>query len=253
MRYIVWSIQNNAALPLPSMQELSYKIAPYIERAGDEVAKYLPSPRTLNVHFPYEFTPYHSKARYIYVARDPRDTCVSFYHMTRESLGGSGYLNATFSEYFELFITGNIPYGDYFDHLLAWYKHRDTNVLFLTYEEMLLDTKKAVLQVARFISDSEHDYEKLLTANDCLLLDRITENTTFDNMKDMPVVIKNAAETSCGDALLDAGVRVNFFRKGKAGDWINYFNKDQVRRLHERMMKKVTGTGIERLWSFSES
>lgn len=184
MRYIVWSIQNLGAVPMPSMQELSYKIAPYLERAGGEVADTLPSPRTLNVHFPYQFTPYHKDARYVYVARNPRDTCVSYYHMTRESLGGSSYMDATFDEYFELFVTGNVPYGDYFDHVLAWYERRyDSNVLFLTFEDMLTDPASAVLRVARFISDQKHDYEKLLMENDCSALRRVIENTTFDNMK----------------------------------------------------------------------
>lgn len=184
MRYVVWSIQNAGASPLPSMQELSYKIAPYLERAGSSMAKRLPSPRTLNIHFPYEFTPYHDQARYVYVARNPRDTCVSYYHMTKESLGGSAYTDATFDEYFELFLTGHIPYGDYFEHLLTWYKHRgDSNVLFLTFEDMLRDTAGVILQVARFISDAEHDYAQSLMENECSVLHRIIENTSFANMK----------------------------------------------------------------------
>lgn len=66
----------------------------------------------------------------------------------------------------------------------------------------------------------------------------------------MPVVIKNAASTSCGDALLDAGVRVNFFRKGTVGDWRNYFREAQVERLDARIMQKVGGTGLDRLWTY---
>lgn len=251
MRYIIWSIQNLGESPLPSMEQLSYKIAPFLERAGSEAAERLPSPRTLNVHFPYEYTPYNAGAKYVYVARNPRDTCVSYYHFTREGMGGSSYVDASFDEYFELFANGEVPYGDYFDHVLTWYERRfDENVLFLTYEDMLADPANAVLRVARFISDDFIDYEKILRENDNALLKRVVENTTFRNMKDMPVVIRSATSSSCGDASLDTGVRVNFFRKGVVGDWMNHFNAEQVRRLDERMHEKVGGTGIEHLWQF---
>lgn len=231
------------------MEELSYKIAPYLERAGSDVASRLPSPRTLNVHFPYEYTPFHTDAKYIYVARNPRDTCVSYYHFTRESIGGSGYTEATFDEYFELFLNGHIPYGDYFDHIRRWHENkRNGNVLFLTYEDMLQDPGNAILQVARFISDSDHDYEQVLTSDNNSILDKVIENTTFKNMKDMPVVIRSATSTSCGDASLDTGVRVNFFRKGVVGDWMNHFSSDQVYRLDKKMSEKWTGTGLDKLW-----
>lgn len=69
-------------------------------------------------------------------------------------------------------------------------------------------------------------------------------------MQDMPVVIKNASTASCGDAMLDAGVRVNFFRKGVVGDWTNYFSDEQLARLDARVMEKFGGTGLEHLWTY---
>ncbi|KAI1295434.1 Phosphofurin acidic cluster sorting protein 1 [Halotydeus destructor] len=249
MRYIVWSIQNLGSRPLPSMHELSYNIAPFLERAGSGVANGLPSPRTLNVHFPHRFVAQNSTAKYIYVARDPRDTCVSYYHFARECLGGSGYVDATFDEFFELFITGNIPYGDYFDHLLQWWQRRnDPNVLFLTYEDMLQLPVDAVLRVADFISGDQKPYLALLTADQFKIARQIVDNTRFDNMKKMPVVIKSV--TTCGDPALDTGVKVNFFRKGEAGDWVNYFSDKQLSQLRDAMMAKVAGTGLEHLWTF---
>ena len=251
MRYIVWSIQNLGDGNLPSMEQLSYKIAPYLERAGSEVADRLPSPRTLNVHTPFEFTPRHPKARYIYVARNPRDTCVSYYHFIKDGVGGTGCLDITFDEFFENFLKGEVPYGDYFDHVNKWWDRReDPNVLFLTYEHLMEAPQEEIIRVASFLSDGEKDYASLLMANDGQILKKIVESTSFKRMKEMPVVIKSASSFSCGDPLLDAGVRVNFFRKGVVGDWVNYFSQDQIQRLEQAMYQKFTGRDIQNLWEF---
>lgn len=245
----VWSIQNDAALPLPSMDDLSYNIAPYLERAGSQVADQLPSPRTLSVHTTFGLTPAHPKSRYIYVARNARDACVSYYHFCRDSVGGKEYKGASFDEFFEEFVRGDVPYGDYFDHVKDWWQHRnDPNVYFTTYEAMQSDPRKAVLDVARFISDEKNDFASRLLQDDEKILNGIVKNTSFTHMKkSIPVVIKRATDDSCGDSLLDAGVKVDFFRKGIVGDWVNYFSEHQVSRLNERQAGKFSGSGIEGL------
>lgn len=252
MRYIVWSIQNQGGTPLPSMDALSYDIAPYLERAGSKVADTLASPRTLNVHTTWQLTAKHEEAKYIYVARDPRDACVSYYHFVKDGIGGKEWMkDGDFNQFFEEFVNGDIPYGDYFDHVRHfWNERKRGNVLFLTYEDMKKDARKCIMDVARFISDDENDYEKILTENDNEVLEKVVLNTSFANMKkEIPVVIKRATTDSCGDKLLDEGVKVDFFRKGVIGDFVNYFSSDQITRLRERMMERVSGTGIEHLWN----
>lgn len=235
------------------MDELSYNIAPYLERSGTKVTETLPSPRTLNVHTTWELTAKHLDAKYIYVARDPRDMCVSYYHFVKDGIGGKEWIDdGTFDQFFQEVINGDIPYGDYFDHVKGFWKHRkDSNVLFLTYEGMQENPRQCILDVARFISDDKNDYYQMLS-QEPEILDKILRNTSFANMKkEIPVVIKRATNDSCGDQLLDQGVKVDFFRKGIVGDWINYFSPAQVITLQDKMMEKVAGTGIENLWNFS--
>ena len=48
-----------------------------------------------------------------------------------------------------------MAYGDYFDHVLSWWAHRnDENVLFLKYEDMKKDLTAIVTQFAEFIGRS---------------------------------------------------------------------------------------------------
>ena len=161
----------------------------------------------------------------------------------------------SFPQFFEEFIRGEVPYGDFFDHVKDWWVQRfDSNVFFTTYEELQDNPREVVLQVARFISDKENDYVKLLMQDDEKILNSVLVNTSFSEMKSkIPVVIKRATDASCGDSLLDTGVKVDFFRKGIVGDWINYLNEDQIRRLDERTIEKVSGSGLEDLWTYGSS
>lgn len=52
-----------------------------------------------------------------------------------------------------MFEQGKVDFGDYFDHLLSWYAHRNNpNVLFVTYEELKKDTAGWILKLADFFS-----------------------------------------------------------------------------------------------------
>ena len=70
---------------------------------------------------------------------------------------------------------GEVDFGDYFDHVLSWWAHKDDdNVLFLKYEDMKKDLPSAVDKIAKFIGQ---DISKEL-------VDEIAHKTTFANMKD---------------------------------------------------------------------
>jgi hypothetical protein len=71
---------------------------PHLEEVGKdfvrEQATIAGGYRLIKTHFPYGMTPMNSKAKYIFVARNPKDCVVSFYHHTGEScLKSSLWLN----------------------------------------------------------------------------------------------------------------------------------------------------------------
>lgn len=195
--------------------------------------------------------PYHPEARYIYVARDPRDVAVSYYYMTKEVLGGLDYKDVSFEDYFQSFITGNVPYGDYFDHLKGWIDRIPSdNILFITYEAMRNDPKAAVLSVAYFISDQHHDYVEELLANGGELLEKIVTNTSFNSLKKLPVIIKKATDKKQFNPSLEEGVKLNFFRRGVVGDWKNHFNETQILALNQKIARNLKGSRASSIWKF---
>lgn len=228
-QYIVYLIAHRGA-PLSATDSMGEHI-PHLEEVGARAISRMSSPRYLKTHLPFGMTPYNERARYLYIARNPFDCAVSFYHHTRGFIKHYDFAEGRFEDFFECFLAGEVDFGDYFDNLLSWHAHaEDGNVLFLTYESMSADPRAAVTRIGRFMGADHISDESLLGA--------VLQHSRFENMStdqqrwssrrpdDMPA----------------------FVRKGIVGDWANYFVPSQVARLLEKLDHCCRGTGIEALW-----
>ncbi|XP_071484119.1 sulfotransferase 1A1-like [Diadema antillarum] len=196
----------------------------------------MPSPRMMKTHSPNTFLPLEIKSddpkvKVIYVARNPKDAAVSYYHFCRFIEFLPTY--ESWDVFFEEFLAGRAPQGSWFENVLPWWKRRNhPNVLFLTYEGMKKDHRGAVEKVARFMGKSLTDD----------VIDRIVEASTFSSMKKSSkanpdsVVVISDEEKKKGSS---------FMRKGAIGDWKNYFTEDQNRRFDELYAKEMAGSGLE--------
>ncbi|KAL1472159.1 hypothetical protein MTO96_039497, partial [Rhipicephalus appendiculatus] len=120
----------------------------------------------LTTHLPLKVLKLVDNAKYVYVARNPYDCAVSYYHFLK-GLTPKTVTDVSFESFLKLFLSGKVIYGDYFDHLLPWYERRnDANVLFITYEQLKADTKAQVLKIADFLGE---DHGAALREDDALL------------------------------------------------------------------------------------
>ena len=195
------------------------------------------SPRAFKSHFPYEMMPCGlpntTPGKYICVVRNPKDVVVSFYH---HYLLDPQFPHYEWDEFFELFMKGDVVFGDYFDHVLSWWAHKDDdNVLFLKYEDMKRDLPTAVAQIAKFINQ---DISKEL-------VEEIAHRTTFANMK------KDSSANYEEFRPFFKPTGTDFLRKGEVGDWKNYFTPEQAARLDAVYDKKLKGTGIDLEFHYS--
>jgi hypothetical protein len=229
VQYILYLLLHEG-VPLPAGDQIGNSV-PHLEEVGGEFAKALSAPRAIKTHFTFESMPAHAEARYITVARNPFDCAVSFYHHTRGFEHHYRFSSGTFDDFFECFLAGEVDWGDYFDSLTSWFAHReDQNVLFLTYEGMKLDSRKAVVQIASFLDFPSAQDEAKLT--------EIDRHSSFDEMRQN---LERWSSRRPDDMPA-------FIRKGIVGDWRNYFSADQAHRLVEKFERRATTAGFGNLW-----
>lgn len=106
----------------------------------------------------------------IYVMREPKDLCVSYYFYLK--MGHKFEID--FEDFCELFMNDALPLGSVFHHYLDfWNKRHEPNYLILRYEEMLAEPRKTVKKIASHLNKSLNDED----------IDAICEFVAFKNMK----------------------------------------------------------------------
>uniref|UniRef100_A0A3B4YPD7 Sulfotransferase n=1 Tax=Seriola lalandi dorsalis TaxID=1841481 RepID=A0A3B4YPD7_SERLL len=122
----------------------------------------------------YDMSPLTSNSlpTMLVIFRNPKDTLVSFYHFSNNN----PVLPVQSWEYFySHFLSGDVPWGSYFDHALAWEKRiDDPNVMIVTYEELKQDLSEGVRQISSFFGFSLTEAQ----------VHQIAEGSTFTAMKE---------------------------------------------------------------------
>ena len=153
---------------------------------------------------------------------------MSYFHMHQSSKMMNEF-TGSWDDFFQVVKGGQLLYGNWFDHTIGWWALRDLpNVITFTYEGMLKDTKGSVKRLAAFLGKSFTEE----------VIDNIVHHVSFDEMKKNPLT--NFSTSSAANIKV-----VPFMRKGKAGDWKNYFSKEQNEYVDNLMKERIEGTGIE--------
>ncbi|KAK7901811.1 hypothetical protein WMY93_018580 [Mugilogobius chulae] len=190
----------------------------------------LNSPRLVKTHLPVQFMPksfWEKNCKIVYVARNPKDVMVSYYHFEQMALYHPE--RGDWSSYFQRFLQGKVVYGSWFDHVTNWWKKKETysNLHFVFYEDLVKDTKREIDRLCSFLGLFHSSEEK----------DTIAAKVQFDIMKTNPSV--NFTTVSSFDSTHD------FIRKGKVGNWKNYFTVAQNEEFDKDFEKKMKNTTLE--------
>ncbi|XP_077535460.1 amine sulfotransferase-like [Haemaphysalis longicornis] len=201
------------------------------------------SMRTYITHLPLCRETVNKEAKYIYVARNPWDVCVSYYHMVN-NVNIWRFQDGTFDEFVDAFIEGDFGQGSYFDHVAAGYALRhEPNVFFLTYENLKKDTRGTVLRLAGFLGKN---YFRALDENE-ELLQNILKWSTPDFMRSVVVIdfdkkedetwkeLFSAHSLSCKEGHEGDKAKYALVRKAKVGGWKEYFTPDHLARLEKKI------------------
>ncbi|XP_033014023.1 sulfotransferase 2B1-like [Lacerta agilis] len=203
--------------------------APWIE-LGDhlQVALKNPSPRILNTHLPFQLFPksfLHSKAKVVYTLRNPRDAMVSSYHFIKgfKELKDPG----TVEEFMERFLSGEIDFGSWFDHVKGWVQMKErANIFFITYEELQQDLRGSVQKICHFLGKELNSQQ----------IESVVENASFQKMKDN----KMSSSSTTPENIFDH-TKATLMRKGISGDWKNLLTVAQSERFDRVYWENMCG------------
>ncbi|KAH6919869.1 hypothetical protein HPB50_029143 [Hyalomma asiaticum] len=265
LQFLVFGIWNRGS---PSRDFADFvERSPYLEWMGIKSVLEMRRPGAIKTHLPFEKNPYSPQAKYIYVARNPFDCCASYYmHMKNMPL--SRPESASFDAFFDAFLKGKVLYGDYFDHLLTWYDHRnDPNVLFITYEDVKTDPGTSTIRIAEFVDQvfaRELQEDPVLLAN---VLNTATANsmsaTCHQGMQSIlsdelamtvgraPITPGEFYKNVFAEALEIAEVS-DFTRKPICGKWKELFKPEHIHKMKEWIAEKTVGSEVLSIWANSE-
>ncbi|XP_061288520.1 sulfotransferase 1C4 isoform X2 [Bos javanicus] len=207
-------------------------------KAGLKQANAMASPRMLKTHLPFHLLPpsfLEENCKMIYVARNPKDNMVSYYHFHRmnRNLPAPG----TWEEYFESFLAGKVCWGSWYDHVKGWWQAKDQyRILYLFYEDMKENPKHEIQKLAEFIGKSLDDK----------VLDKIVDHTSFSVMKQNPMANYTSIPNEYMNQLISP-----FMRKGVIGDWKNHFTVAQNERFDDDYRKNMADTTLTLHFRFS--
>ncbi|KAH9370245.1 sulfotransferase ssu-1-like [Haemaphysalis longicornis] len=233
-----------------------HKRAPYPELIGIRYLNEAQPPRFLKTHFPYEHQLKNPKAKFIYLTRNPLDTCVSFYYYVR-SAAVYEFEDGSFDDFVQAFVMGEVERGDYCDHLLSWYPHRnEPNMFFVTYEQLKGDFRNTVLSLAGFIGP---EYRRMLEEDETVYRN-VVEKSSVSFMKKLCQVDEAVLEKLTDEErpFLDAAERFykgnvkvgesSVVRKGVVGDWKAHFSQHQLDLVRDWIERKRAAGVIREIW-----
>lgn len=211
--------------------------------------------RFLKSHLPFDGMPIYDDVRYIHVARDGRDACLSYHnHITRfreetlraldaigvaDELLGRAYprISKDPRTYFNIWMSEGVagasdglPSLSYFDFEgTYWEARQNPNLLMVHYRDLKADLDGEMRRIAGFLD---------ITVDETIWPSLI-EAATFGEMR------KEGARLIPRALKLFAGGSVDFFQKGENDRWRGVLTEEDL-ELYERTVAKRLSPGCAR-------
>ena len=187
-------------------------------------------PRHFKTHLRYEFLKRaieDDKARVIVVLRNIKDLLVSYYHFYTMA-SPFGFFKGSFHDFFEMFKANKLAFGDPFEWYAGWWQAAHlAHVLVVKYEDLVDDPYAGTRNIAHFVG-KDFSNEKIKEMADACGFKEMEKHpsTNVDNFMHF-----------------DQGIS-KFYRKGKVGDWKNYFTEEQSQLIDERCKEYFDPIGL---------
>lgn len=161
--------------------------------------------------------------KFVYITRNPLDTCVSFYHHLSHQL--EGQYEKSLREFYDEWVNGEIPFGSWSDHIISYAAlMANDEVLHMSYEDLVLNPKSCLIRLTEFLELDQ------IEENDIISL---LPTFSFASMKKDITRFQPKSVTWVGN--------FSFLRKGLIGDNKNEL-EDEIRQGYKDYLKKLVGS-----------
>ncbi len=226
MQMILYQVLKNGGTEFEHIDD----VVPWFEvhlRTNPKLLEDMKSPRVFKTHLPLTGLP--RNASYVYLFRNAKDTCVSYYHHLRSADGFTGSL----ATYVKQFISGEPRVTSWYRHLEASCERNGTDrVLVVGYDEIANDLELVIDRVAKFFGCLLDSPRRTLVVDRCRFGSMKRHNGKFDPKR--PVVHVPFEKS-------------DFIRSGTVGDWSNHLSPAMADAIDVRAQKVLTK--IERRFS----
>lgn len=194
--------------------------------SGKDLADQLPtSPRLIKTHLPVQFVPksfWENNCRIVYVARNAKDSAVSYYHFGRMNFAQPD--PGDWGTFLKGFMDGKVVFGSWYEHVNNWWKKKESypNLYYMFYEDLTEDLGREMVGLCSFLGLSPSAEE----------LEKVKAGVMFDNMKQNSMINFSTIK------MMDQKVSP-FMRKGKVGDWKTHFTVTQNEVFDEDYKQKM--------------
>jgi len=188
--------------------------------------KSMDDPRVIKTHLPVTMMnpDVFKTSKVVYVCRNPKDCCVSYFHHCSNITYGQ---LDDFSKFTSFFKRGSLYPGDYWHHLKTAYNLKDNpNVKIVWFEEMKTDLPRVIQDLCDFLG-----YE--LSADK---ISALVDHVSIANMRQISIDMAPPAMKE---------PTAKHFRKGKVGDWKNYFEGEMLEGWNKWIEENLKDTDIK--------
>jgi hypothetical protein len=182
--------------------------------------------RVFNTHLRWEIMPKGAACKYIYVYRNGKDACTSFFHHLSNQ-ADSGPFEGTFDDFFDDWINDRIIFGSWSRHLKSWMTaaaDSANNILLVKYEDLKADLVQQLIRISNFLN---------LTHDEAILREKFLPLVTFEHMK------RNIHQYEPISVQWKPGY--SFIRKGSVGDHKEMFDERKEKMYQDMLQREFPG------------
>ncbi|KAF2897640.1 hypothetical protein ILUMI_08535, partial [Ignelater luminosus] len=194
------------------------------------------SPRCIRSHLPWFLLPEEIRSgtkspKIIHVLRNPKDTCISFYHHNRSMDGYRG----TFEEFCKLFLAGRVVYGPFSVNIKSYWEQRNRSNLFLVkYSDLKKDLPGMLNKIADFLEKSISESE----------IQDLAECVGMDSMREHVGKAVSEFRRMVGETYNTSVAQTDFVRECKVGGYKTVMSEELIREFDKYMEKALAKTEL---------